>query len=769
MRICPYCMKENASDICPECGRAISAYKPESHMLLPGTLLHSRYMVGAVLGEGGFGITYVGADTVLQCRVAVKEFYPAGMASRTCSESPSVRSLHSRQSLAVFQKCRDQFLFEARSLARFSNEPGIVSVKDYFEENGTVYIIMEYLDGITLQGYLEQNGRLTYVETVQLLMPVMCSLREIHRASMIHRDISPDNIMLSDRFVKLIDFGAARESANDQGFSVLLKHGYAPAEQYSREGRQGTWSDVYALCATMYRCITGTKPTDAIDRLTENQRLVPPSEMGIEISPDFERILLKGMAVKKEERYQTMDELFAALHTLPELQGRDEVHENADPAPAPAAQDTKVQPEPSPARKPAKRTLLLAGIGAGVLCLIGGAVLLLPGLLRRSLPRADNACGENAVWDLDADTGVLTIRRQSDLAPGYMDDWAYQSTDIPWYDQMDSIGSIVFEDGIVHVGANAFYECRNLTRITFTDSVETIGEYAFSYCPGVMTVTLPEHLTEIGDWAFTDCIGLTSVSVPETVTRIGVGAFDMCTSLKFVEIHAGSCIIDDNGDFTFSTGGPDDGRYFDGILIGDAGSTAQAFAQTHHITFFDSQSGALTLYKSGEMENYASLEETPWYALRENLREVHIAEGIHSIGSHAFQGCPSLTEVTLPQSLEVIGTYAFQGCVTLRSVELPPHVRELDEWAFSDCLALTEVTVPESVQLVQWGVFDYCEALTNVTFLNPSCEILDTNGATVANGAGDPVRTYSGVITGYPDSTAQQYAQTYSRAFVPLT
>ena len=320
MTYCPYCMNEIPEEgaVCPSCGKDTKEYKAPSHTLSRGAMLNHRYLIGGVLGEGGFGITYIGLDTLLQVRVAVKEFYPAGMVNRNNSVSNDVQSISAESARELFSKSREHFLHEARTLAKFTNEPGIVAVRDFFEENHTVYIVMEYLDGITLKSYLRQVGTISCYNALCLLMPVFRSLKKIHEKNLIHRDISPDNIMLVGEQVKLLDFGAAREFADEKSLSVMLKHGYAPMEQYRRHGQQGAWTDVYAICATVYKCITGVIPPDAPDRIYEDS-LKMPSELGFEASPEFEKVLRRGLAVKAEDRIRSIDQLLEELSAVPDL------------------------------------------------------------------------------------------------------------------------------------------------------------------------------------------------------------------------------------------------------------------------------------------------------------------------------------------------------------------------------------------------------------------------------------------------------------------
>lgn len=293
---CRHCMKQNTAD-------------DIVYRLMPGTILNHKYLVGNCIGEGGFGITYIGRDLTLDMRVAIKEYFPNGYVNRNNTLSQDVTATTEGRK-AFFAKGKDSFLEEARKIAKFVGEPGIVGVREYFEANGTAYIIMDYLDGVNLSSYIKSQGAFNAVTMFELMLPMVRSLKHIHDAGIIHRDISPDNIMfLHSGGLKLMDFGAARYFTNEQKeMSVLLKQGYAPEEQYRKNGDQGPWTDVYGLCATMYRCITGTIPVDALDRL-RNDSLLPPSKLGITIPESMENVLMYGLAVFKENRCQSMDEL----------------------------------------------------------------------------------------------------------------------------------------------------------------------------------------------------------------------------------------------------------------------------------------------------------------------------------------------------------------------------------------------------------------------------------------------------------------------------
>ena len=320
-RLCPGCMNEwgKPDQACPVCGFIRNKYERAARWLPLYTVLEHKIMIGKVIGEGGFGITYMGWDLNLQVRVAVKEYFPMGLATRetgqgrSCAISalPGVRRDNYRQGL-------EKFMTEAQNLSKFYNLNGIVSVKDFFFANETAYMIMEYVDGVTLGSYLKQHGgQLSEQEVLALFHPVMESLKTVHAAGIIHRDISPDNIMMTkDGRMKLIDFGAARFAGgdNERSLTIILKHGYAPAEQYQSHGDQGPWTDVYAICATMYRMLTGEVPPGAMDRLHEDT-LKEFKDLGCRVSVKTSYALLdRGMAIRVQDRYQSMDELIEGLY-----------------------------------------------------------------------------------------------------------------------------------------------------------------------------------------------------------------------------------------------------------------------------------------------------------------------------------------------------------------------------------------------------------------------------------------------------------------------
>ena len=285
------------------------------HCLRKGTRLIGRYTIEGVLGQGGFGITYLGIDELHEKKVAIKEFFPQGIVTRNIEYQDTVTVTFVGEK-DNYEKGKERFLKEARTMAKFSKDEGIVKALDFFEINNTAYIVMEYLEGITLKQYLRENQRIAPEDLIELLVPLIESLDEIHSQGMIHRDISPDNIMvLPDGRIKLMDFGAARDYTEfgEKSLSIVLKPGYAPPEQYQTHGIQGPWTDIYALCATMYKCITGENPPDAIERVMDDS-LKKISEFGITIPPQEEAAIIKGMSVSAKDRYQDIKDFCEDLY-----------------------------------------------------------------------------------------------------------------------------------------------------------------------------------------------------------------------------------------------------------------------------------------------------------------------------------------------------------------------------------------------------------------------------------------------------------------------
>ncbi len=281
-----------------------------------GTILSHKYIINNVIGEGGFGITYSctlknapSSETIY----AVKEYYPDNAAHRSSDKNGYfIQPYIGKQD--IFEKGKKHFLREAGILSKFSYLPHIVSIDDIFEENGTIYIVMDYIDGITMKQYVEDNEPLTIDELSTLITPVMRDISEIHKSGLLHRDISPDNLILgTDNMLHLIDFGSASyENVGENELkTVILKSGFAPPEQYTATGKAGAWTDVYGICATMYYSLTGFIPNESILRLQKDD--LPSLSDHFGTSSWKTDVIMKGLNLHPADRYQTMDELYQAF------------------------------------------------------------------------------------------------------------------------------------------------------------------------------------------------------------------------------------------------------------------------------------------------------------------------------------------------------------------------------------------------------------------------------------------------------------------------
>lgn len=287
------------------------------------TVLAGQYIIQEPLGQGGFGITYKAVDRLSGKYVAVKEYFPETMATRMAGKTDVITYSGDRGENFIYGK--QCFMQEAETLAQFIGNENIVRVYSYFEEYGTAYFVMDYIEGTPLDEYVKlHGGKISFEEASDILIPIMDALGAVHDKGIVHRDVSPDNIYITKKGeVKLIDFGAARQSLGDksQSLDVILKHGFAPKEQYMRRGKQGAFTDIYALGATFYYVLTGKRPPDALERVDEDD-IIPPSTLGVKLSREAEEAILMALNVQPEDRFQSMSAFKNAMLAV-RVQGND--------------------------------------------------------------------------------------------------------------------------------------------------------------------------------------------------------------------------------------------------------------------------------------------------------------------------------------------------------------------------------------------------------------------------------------------------------------
>ena len=438
MFFCPNCMAKTApvNGKCPVCGSNVNIQNAP-HQLPVNCILNGRYLVGKVLGAGGFGITYIGYDLKLDSKVAIKEYYPSGAANRSSSLTvfPTTEVKGN-----PFEIGKDRFLKEAKTLSEFVGEGNIVTLRDYFEENGTAYIVMEYLEGDDLSHYAKAHGKFELDEALDLLEPAMLALDKVHKKGLIHRDISPSNIMvMSDGRVKVLDFGSARlqNASGELSLSIMLKPGYAPAEQYSTHGEQGSWTDVYAMSATVYRLITGKTLPPSADRILDDT-IELPSSLGVKITPEQEAALMRGLALRVPDRTQTMAELAKGLREGVPVSDK----------------KSEKKGKTKKSAKPKKKKGLIAIAAAAVVVLTAAYI---------TVPKAMNTATV-PTEQYDTDVTISPAAPNSELTPDEELDLTvetaalHRDTTINAYDECAVVG--VKPDGtVVAMGTNQYGEC----------------------------------------------------------------------------------------------------------------------------------------------------------------------------------------------------------------------------------------------------------------------------------------------------------------------
>ena len=318
MRFCYSCMQQiddEQQDICPHCGEKLEIEYDNDMCLKPGGILQENFIVGKLIGSGGFGNTYIGWNNVLKCKVAIKEYFPKQLTGRERTTG-TVSVASDETSQLRFKAGLKSFMEEARNVAGLQDIEGVVQIYNFFEENGTGYIIMEFLEGMDVKSILKhRNNNVDYAWVRRVILTVLYTLREIHKRGVIHRDIAPDNIFVTNEgVIKLIDFGAAKHS--DEGPNVnseiVLKAGYAPIEQYGRKVKQGPYTDLYAVAALFYRMLTGIKPQAANERI-QSDNLQTLSDMGVVIPDQAEAAIMTCLNIQPLFRLQSADDFMEAL------------------------------------------------------------------------------------------------------------------------------------------------------------------------------------------------------------------------------------------------------------------------------------------------------------------------------------------------------------------------------------------------------------------------------------------------------------------------
>ena len=668
---CPRCMRklaETDTDVsaCPLCGREPGTRRPPM-ALDGGTLLAGRYQLGDAIGQGGFGITYAAWDETLGMPVAVKEFFPREDATRNTEISDDLAPLPERE--AVFADGLSRFRRESNLLASLQGIPCVVKVMDFFSENETAYIVMEFVHGTPIDRWVRENG-IKPAALLEKLRPVTDALVRTHSQGVIHRDVTPDNILVEeDGNLKLIDFGSAVEVERSEG-TVLLTRKYAPVEQYGRDyGRQGPWTDVYGLAAVMYTLFSGQEPVEAPLRAHHDEQK-PLARMRTGLKGREAAAIDRALVVDPEKRTQSMAEFRAALYNLP-------------------------MPEEVVRRKRFTRRVIAA---AAVLFLLLGLVTL---NFTTGLPIGSGLLGSvrsNGIHivrrlrkqeEVTVPESVLGIPVSEINSDAFRGDGTLRRVDIP--------GSVKA------VGDSAFYNCDKLEEASLAEGVETVGNTAFGACNSLKTLTLPDSLKAIGDSALPEQAELMTVwgsRGTEAERYCGEHEFRFSVASELTwEIRDGTAEITSVQSEAKRLTLP---NTIEGVPVTAIREGVQL--QTQEEVWLPEYLEVVTpkLFHT----DYDTEED------RKRLRQVRMGSHVREIGDEAFENCRKLSTLTLPDSLERIGEKAF-GYSGLEELKLPDGLQEIGEDAFYAC-TISSLEIPDSVESFGWYVFGEAGNLASV-------------------------------------------------------
>lgn len=634
--LCMKCMsKVNEDGICLKCGFNKSNYQQSAHHLPLNTILAGKYIVGTVLGEGGFGITYMGYNINLDLAVAIKEYYPNGLVTR---ENNTTVNSYVGDKTEIFQKGKKRFLDEARILGRFNSKPGVVSVNDFFAENETVYIVMEYIEGSTFKSYLaKMRGNLPANQVFEMMKPVIKTLGEIHENGTIHRDISPDNLMITkDGEVKLLDFGAAREfgEAGNKSLSVMLKPGYAPEEQYRSRGQQGPWTDIYALCATMYKCITGIVPDESSQRLIKDE-LEPLSNIGVSISEHEEQVLLKGLAVHQDDRYQSIKELYTDLYE-PTKKKFKPIIKDED-----FEKEGQAKVNNLSGFEKLKRSKLLKILSMVLIIAIVGFVLF------GSSSKTDDFTDEDIiVW---ADENFEKVVREyleiedEDILVGDVSNLSFFS--ISQYecdeeDLIESLEDLKYFKSLISLNINFNDLISDLSPLENLTKLEYLELYG---CDNIVDLSVIEKLEELNELQVNFCNKLTDISVVSNILNLTTLYISNCDALKDISVI---------GTLTDLTS-----LYLHGFHY------LQDLSLVKNLTNLTNLS-IVSCYSLTDIDDVENLTSLIHLSLRdcEEIQDISVLENLENLTTLNLSYCVKVSDISVLEKLSYLNEVDVDGC-----------------------------------------------------------------------------------------------------------
>ena len=551
--LCYNCFQERETKEgpCPYCGFDLAENEKKFPVALrAGTVLNGRYIIGRVLGQGGFGITYLALDTQLNAKVAIKEFMPNDIATRIGTTVSVAMDTKSEE----FAYGAERFQEEARTLAKFIGNPNIAAVTSYFDENDTSYFVMDYIEGISFKTYIANHGgKISVEETLNVMIPVLRALTAVHAEGFIHRDVTPDNIYITkDGMVKLLDFGSARYSIGDKSKSldVILKVGYAPKEQYIRRSRQGPFTDVYSCAACFYAAITGFLPPESLERLDEDT-LVPISQCGIDIPEYLDKAILKGLAVQPEDRFQSAAEFLDAIESRQVV----EVPVSGGAA-APAPEKKKVKPARIAAIAAAVVVVLGVGIaigGGGSSGGDGGSSISEALAPKVTIAGQEFSAAEEFVELRDTtltEADIATLQGMENLRRIYFDNVAVENNDLSWAAQLKNLTELTFHGFSGEVDLTPVAGLTNLTELRIHSTQNGAGSGVYVKDLSVLSGPTQLEYLELEAPVLESLDGLEDMSALEELRlTIGPGLRDIGALSGLTELT--SLQISNNGDYPY--------------------------------------------------------------------------------------------------------------------------------------------------------------------------------------------------------------------------
>lgn len=703
---CSRCMHEMEDEgICPHCG-----YDPNQtagrSVLEEGTLLQNgRYQLGAVIGMGGFGITYAAWDYTLSQPVAVKEYFLQNICQRDTEEGDEVITSPEQESL--FQVGKLRFSREARVLGTLQSIKNVVAVLDWFEDNNTAYIAMEYVRGITLERYVQEHkvepGRL-----IAMMRELIDSLIQVHAQGILHRDISPSNIMVQeDETLKLIDFGAAaseerRAMGKDQ--TVIFNRKFAPLEQYDENGAQGPWTDVYALSATLYYLVSGQFPTESAARKGKDS-LKPLPDKELHLKKWQKKAIMDGLILQPDKRIQSMEIFRSVMYHLP-------------------------MPEEVKRRR---RFMLKAGAGMTAASLLSILATV------------------NFTYGFYLGDGIrYSLQRDGLHVVGYHGE--KDGLDLP----ENRLGI-----SVVQIDGGAFQRNESLASVTVPGEVKRIEDFAFNDCGKLTEVALDEGVESLAAHAFGNCESLQMVAVPESVAAIDRDAFGGSSERLILvgDLDSPAAGIAAQEGFNFAHIETEDNEtgvtllkyetmqnnvripdFIDGKPVTKIGSGIEKqpvfLGDIDRVTLpsYLQSIGDYAFYQVhiSELELPDTLTGIGRYAFSQSfLEEIHLPDSVTDVGESAFAVCvklasvslspkmtgipagcfetdSSLQDVEIPEGITEIGILAFSQCGKIERLELPSGIRIVNNYAFMDCVSLKTMYLPMSLSHMNLSVFSGC-------------------------------------------------------------